>query len=336
MSLSETGGAQGSDPAELADGTTAITEVGDIPKLQEGYCYLDEPERAFLTVLGGADVGRMFPLEQGETTVGRSQRAAIRLDDDRISRVHLRLRLFGLNAVVEDMASSNGTFVNGSRVTASPLRDGDKIRLGERTILRFGFFDALDEQFQLKLYDAALRDPLTEVFNRRHLLEQLQTEIAYVKRHDAPLALVLFDIDHFKRINDLYGHVAGDRVLVEVAQRVGQMVRTEDLFARYGGDEFAVLCRGLDLEGARQLAQRLHTTLEGTLLSVGPQRLQVTISAGVAAMSPSHLEATELVKQADAALYRAKHLGRNQVVVVDGSWSLAATPATPATPDPER
>lgn len=329
------GDGQDSEPPDEGNGT-AVTAVCDVSELQEEYSYLTEPQRAYLTVLAGPDVGRMYALKQGDMTLGRSNRADIRIDDDRISRKHLRIRMFGLNAIAEDMGSSNGTYLNGTRITASPMRDGDKLRLAERTTLRFALHDAVDEQFQLKMYDAALRDPLTNAFNRRYLLDQLQTEMAYVLRHEAPMSLVLFDIDHFKRINDQHGHVAGDQVLVRLSGMIAKSVRTEDLFARYGGDEFACLCRGIDLAGAHRLAERMRGAAEGNLIRAGEHRLHVTISAGVAEFDAKGADASQLVEHADAALYRAKRLGRNQVVGADGSWPLPDAPASGGLPELER
>ena len=203
------------------------TRVSDIDKLREELTRRTQRDRAYLIVLAGTEVGKMFKLDEGETVIGRSHRADIRIDDDSISRMHVKLALDGTSVSIEDLNSSNGTLVNGTKINTEQLRDGDKIRVGETTILKFTFHDRLDESFQQKMYNAALRDPLTKAYNKKYFVDQLGVEIAYAKRHRTPLSLVIFDLDHFKRINDTYGHVAGDMVLMELAEPVQAMPRTE-------------------------------------------------------------------------------------------------------------
>ena len=293
------------------------TRVSDIDKLREELTRRSQRDRAYLIVLAGTDVGKMFKLLEGETVVGRSHRSDIRLDDDSISRMHVKLTLDGTSVSIEDLGSSNGTLVNGERIHTVRLRDGDKIRLGETTILKFTYHDRLDESFQQKMYNAALRDPLTKAYNKKYFVDQLGTEIAYAKRHATPLSLVLFDLDHFKRINDTYGHVAGDMVLMELAELVQSMLRTEDVFARYGGEEFVVILRGTDLDAAGVLAERLRTAVEARPFMNGEHRLPVTVSMGGAAFSSDSADSMSLVEAADNALYAAKQAGRNRVLLND-------------------
>src|SRR5581483_6850222 len=155
-----------------------------------------------------------------------------------------RVLQIGGEVTIEDLKSANGTVVNGEPVGATAaLKDGDKIRLGSTTILKFTYHDHLDESFQQQMYDAALRDALTKAFNKKYFLDRLETELAYAKRHAAHLSLLMIDIDHFKQVNDTYGHLAGDFVLSRIARIALGTVRTEDVFARYGGEEFGVICR---------------------------------------------------------------------------------------------
>lgn len=269
---------------------------------------------ANLVVLVGAEVGRMYRLERGDTVIGRSQQATVTLDDDSISRQHCTLTRVGDQFVVEDRGSSNGTYVNGDRVSRAVLKDGDKIRVGETTILRFGLVDGLDERFQQQLYDAALRDALTGAFNKRYFLDSLAKEIRFAARHQSQLVLVMFDLDHFKRVNDTYGHLAGDAILSQLGALALAVLRSEDVFARYGGEEFGVIARGISLAQGAQLAERLRTKVESTPFPIGAESLRVTLSLGVCSWHPGFVEPAHFIGAADEALYEAKRTGRNRAV----------------------
>ena len=272
-------------------------------------------DRAYLIVLAGTGRGKMFKLESGDSIIGRSPRAAIRLVEEGVSREHAVVKLEQDDVVLEDLGSTNGTFCNGERVTRHTLADGDKIMIGATTILKFTYHDNLDEQFQQKMYESALRDGLTKLFNRRHFDDMLAKEFAFATRHGVPLALLFIDIDHFKKVNDVFGHPAGDFVLGEVSSALTSACRTEDMIARFGGEEFCVLCRGTDLNGARELGERLRREIEERRQVYGNKVIQVTISVGVAALpDPAMLQATMLLTAADKALYDAKRAGRNRVV----------------------
>ena len=188
--------------------------------------------------------------------------ASIMLTDTEISRSHARLSIKGSNVVVEDLGSTNGTFVNGQKVATRVLKDGDKIQVGTTTILKFTYHDQLDAQFQQKMLKAALHDGLTGAYNKKFFSERLESEMAFAQRHQSPLALVLFDLDHFKSLNDTYGHLAGDYVLKTLAGGIQESVRREDVFARYGGEEFVVLSRGIDLAAGVRFAERLRHWVE--------------------------------------------------------------------------
>jgi diguanylate cyclase (GGDEF)-like protein len=309
---------QRSDRPNPSDDLEA-TRVTDLHALHEELSRRTERDRAYLIVLAGVDVGKMFKLEEGETYIGRSHKAGIRLDDDSISRLHVKIQLGPAEVVVEDLGSSNGTLVNGERITTRTLQDGDKIRLGETTILKFTFHDRLDERFQQKMYEAALRDALTRAYNKKYFLQQLAVEFSYAKRHDTPLSLIIFDLDFFKRVNDTYGHVAGDHVLIELANLTARLVRAEDVFARYGGEEFVIILRGIPLLGAGTLAERLRANVEAASFVFEGRRLPVTVSIGVAAHNPELQDAQALIEAADAALYEAKRSGRNKVLLRYGS-----------------
>lgn len=180
----------------------------------------------------------------------------------------------------------------------------------------------------------AITDPLTGLFNRRRLADVLRREWAVAKRYGNDLACIMIDIDHFKQINDDYGHDAGDLALKEVARTLGSSLREVDLAARYGGEEFAILLPQTHKQGALVLARRLHASLRGLTLSIESRTLKLTASLGVAASSDlGNAGAEELIKAADAALYHAKRSGRDRVVGFDaGAHSLRA-PALGSEPD---
>lgn len=272
--------------------------------------------QAYLTVLSGSRLGEMVQVSD-QMTIGRADDADLQVRDDGVSRLHARLSV-GADGSVEiaDLGSRNGTHVNGKRVERATLADGDKILIGSLTILKFAFADKAEESFQQQMYNSALRDPLTGLYNRRFLENQIEAEFSYAVRHQTSLSVVLLDIDHFKSVNDTYGHPVGDRVLVGLASLLKGAIRTEDLAARFGGEEFVLVCRGIPATVARNVIDRIRRTVERSSLVPDEPARRVTISAGVASVpDPRIASATALVDSADQALYRAKHEGRNRVVV---------------------
>ena len=269
---------------------------------------------AYIVVLEGTNVGEMHKIEGPEVVIGRAVSATVRLNDDGISRRHCRVLSIGGQVIIEDLGSANGTLVNGEMVQHHALKEGDKIRLGATTTLKFTYQDKLDESFQQQMIDAALRDGLTRAYNKKFFQDRLETEFAYARRHNAMLSLVMFDVDYFKRVNDTYGHLAGDAVLVHLARITQATVRAEDVLARYGGEEFAVICRGIALLNAGVLGERLRARVEQETFDYQGTRLPVTISVGVAALPEANATTpSELVRDADRALYEAKRSGRNRV-----------------------
>lgn len=275
-----------------------------------------QAEKAYLIVLTGNRLGSMIEVREG-MIIGRSHGSDFQIPEEGISRQHARIhsREDG-KLVVEDMGSLNGTYVNGQRVERQVLTDGDKIRIGTTTILKFSYADRLEEHFQQQLREAALRDPLTRIFNRRSLDDHLTREVAFARRHGSKLSLILFDIDHFKQVNDTYGHPAGDELLCSLAGCLGRQIRQEDILARYGGEEFALLCRGIGGPVAFAVADRLRLSIGSESLVQQLPDLRVTVSGGVSAMPAGDIDSVrELVEAADQALYRAKREGRNRIVL---------------------
>jgi diguanylate cyclase (GGDEF)-like protein len=272
-------------------------------------------KRPCVTVLTGVASGQMFKLPRGNTVLGRAPNAEIRLVDDGVSRHHARLRLETDTLWVDDLESRNGTFVNGVKIDKPvALADGDKIQVGRTTVLRFAYHDEIDETFHENLMTSALRDPLTKLFNKRYFLDRLDSELKFARRHTASLSLLLLDLDHFKKVNDTHGHLAGDAVLVNLAGVLSRAVRNEDVVARFGGEEMAVILRAIPLEPAIQLADRLRRLIESTVTTHGELELRATASIGAAEYPSSKVETIEgLIECADKALYRAKDAGRNRV-----------------------
>ena len=275
----------------------------------------ERPVRPTLTVLTGAASGQVFKVKSGELVLGRAAASEVRLEDDGISRQHARVRSDNGRAWIEDLGSRNGTFVNGVKLTTpTELREGDKIQLGRTTIVRFGYQDHLDESFHENLVSSALRDGLTKLFNKRYLMDRLDSELKFALRHQTTLSLLLLDLDHFKKINDTRGHLAGDMVLATVSGNLAKAVRNEDVVARYGGEEMAVVLRAIGVDAAMHTADRLRKVVEQSVTPFDGGEIRVTASIGVANYPNSPIKSIEdLVETADKALYRAKHAGRNRV-----------------------
>jgi diguanylate cyclase (GGDEF)-like protein len=289
------------------------TRITNLTSLESELRARRQQVAAYLVVLEGTNVGEMHKIE-GEIVIGRAVSAKVRLNDDGISRRHCRVLSLGGQVLIEDLGSANGTLVNGELVQQQALKEGDKIRLGATTTLKFTYQDKLDESFQQQMIDAALRDGLTRAYNKKFFQDRLDTEFAYARRHKTMLSLVMFDVDYFKRVNDTYGHLAGDAVLVHLARITQATIRTEDVLARYGGEEFAVICRGTPLLNAGVLGERLRTRVEAENFDYQGTRLPVTISVGVAALPEANATTpSELIRDADSALYEAKKSGRNRV-----------------------
>ncbi len=271
--------------------------------------------RPTLMAMAGSNAGNIFRVDKPSMSIGRANTSDIILTDQGVSRLHCVVTRAGDGRYfVEDRGSRNGTIVNGGVVTRAELAAGDRIQLGSEAVLQFGWFDEAEEELAKRMYEGATRDPLTRAFNRRHFYERLASEVSYALRHGEKLAAVLFDIDHFKAINDTHGHAGGDAVLREIGALVGALLRGEDIFARYGGEEFVVLARGLPLEQGVKLAERLRTAVVAHPFMFEGKRVPVTISLGVAELSEAQdaRPAERLLILADGRLYKAKAGGRNR------------------------
>jgi two-component system cell cycle response regulator len=304
------GHARYSDPANepTAETTAALADPpgGSIGERLHGV----------LVVLSGSHSGALYILDQRDTAIGRARTNQVWLTDEGLSRVHCRIVRREDGYYLEDARSTNGTVCQG-QVLSSPrrLEDGDRIAIGRSTLLRFSLQDEVERHASRQTLELQIRDPLTNLPNRRHFDGRLHAEFAFARRHNAPLAVLMVDLDHFKRVNDTLGHAAGDAVLRAVAQAIEGALRVEDTVGRYGGEELVILVRGIDIEGVLQLGERLRVLIEALRIPFGQQQLRITASIGGAMLSRTQTTGEELITAADRALYRAKEQGRNRVVI---------------------
>jgi two-component system cell cycle response regulator len=261
----------------------------------------------------GPGMGARYLLGDVPVVIGRGCDADIRINDNSVSRRHARIQPGADGYYAIDLQSTNGTFVNDTPASMYKLSDGDYLRVGN-CIYRFLAGGNVEADYHEEIYRLTIIDALTEVHNKRYLLEFLDRELARSERYRRPLALLLFDIDHFKGVNDQMGHLGGDVTLRELAARVKTGVRKEELFARYGGEEFVVVLPETTREGAIEVAERIRTLVEARPFSYDGREYTLTISIGVATTNGDEsLTPGDLLRRADDRLYQAKRDGRNRV-----------------------
>jgi len=261
----------------------------------------------------GPGMGTRYPLGDTPLVVGRGNESDIRITDNSVSRRHARLQPGADGYYAIDLQSTNGTFVNNTPASMYRLSDGDYLRVGN-CIYRFLDSGNVEADYHEEIYRLTIVDGLTEIHNKRYLMEFLDRELARSERYQRPLALLLFDIDHFKTINDQMGHLGGDFTLRELALRVKAGIRKEELFARYGGEEFAVVLPETMRAGAVQVAERIRGLVEARPFAYENSEYALTVSIGVATTSGEEaLTPAELLRRADERLFQAKREGRNRV-----------------------
>ena len=291
--------------------TVVITDIQ--AALQSADKEAAEKPACFL-VVGGELNGTIFDLIDGDTVVGRSPECTIPLEFQGVSRKHFKITVKNYDCTVEDLKSSNGTFLNNTKIEGTlPLSKGDTVKLGSITLKYLPKGDTERLTYD-KLHEEANTDGLTKCFNKMYFNNKLDLEVKKSKVTGSPLSLVIFDLDHFKHLNDNYGHDAGDYVLKEMAELLRDNgIRKGDTFARYGGEEFVVLLPKTNLKQAFEIAERLRKLVECHQFMYEAQRLPVTASIGVADYRQGIETGTDLFKRADSAVYKSKDAGRNQV-----------------------
>ncbi len=270
------------------------------------------PCSACMVVIHGEGLGHRLDILDAPVLVGRSQEADLCIAHPSISRTHCRIWRDGEVYRIRDLGATNTTCVNDLRIDETALADGDHVTVGE-SILKFISHTSLEAHYHEEIYQLATQDALTELCNRRHFNELLDKEIIRAQRHQRPLSLCILDVDLFKPVNDQYGHIAGDDVLRRIAAAMRDHVRNDDIAARIGGEEFAVLMPECDAHAAHVFAERLRKAIGDILFSLGGDSRRITISIGIASLSQTRDTRPLLMAAADAALYRAKDEGRNCV-----------------------
>jgi diguanylate cyclase (GGDEF)-like protein len=262
----------------------------------------------------GPNMGTRYAIGAKPLVLGRDPGCDIVVRDASVSRRHACIQQSVEGFRVLDLQSRNGTFVNNEMINLALLKDGDYLRIGNG-IYRFLAGDNVELAYHEEIYRLTIIDALTEIHNKRYFLELLTRFLSSSIRHHRPLSLVMLDIDRFKTVNDELGHLCGDYVLRELASCVKTHVRKEDLFARFGGEEFAVVLPETTLAGAREMAEQLRKRVEAHHFAFEERTVSVTISLGVASTTgESPLTVDEFIHQADEKLYEAKHAGRNCVM----------------------
>lgn len=296
----------------IRDARDSVTQVHTAESLHRA-----EAEVNLILIAHPEDLGlgNRFQLAHGGILeIGRSSALQISLPDVlSVSRNHARLDYSGDSVVIEDIGSTNGTYVNDQKIRGRQvLQSGDRIQVGA---VHFKYLHERDVEaaYHEAIYNLMMRDGLTGTYNQRKFEEEHQREVIRARRYQRPLSLILLDLDHFKSINDTHGHLCGDFVLKQMAELIEELLRSEQVLARVGGEEFAVLCPEADAEGAVQLAERLRQAVEEQSFHYGSIELSLTCSFGVAGISGSIRRPKDLFEAADRALYRSKREGRNRV-----------------------
>ncbi len=297
---------------------TVVTVIRPMPPEESS------TEDACLVVINGVDLGKKYELTQESTVIGRSSKVDIQIDEESISRNHAVIEEENNQLFIRDLKSTNGTYVNDRPVEKQGLRDGDQVKIG-RTIFKFLTGSNVEASYHDEIYRLTTTDGLTQVYNKRYFLQEMEREMSRCLRYDRDLSLVMLDIDHFKPVNDNYGHLAGDHILKQCAQRIVRSIRRDDIFARYGGEEFILLLPEIDKSQAVQTAEKIRRTIEEEPFTFDNVDIPITVSLGVADIreyvqrngrdrQEDEVNPFAFIKVADDRLYRAKEQGRNCVV----------------------
>ena len=261
-------------------------------------------------------VGKQWPLDKGDLIIGRSMTSSIFVDDRSVSKSHAKISIASGDVYILDLESTNRTVVNSDMVpplVPVKLANNDQIKTGN-VLFKFLEGGSIEAHAMEHLQTKSEKDPLTGAYNKGALNMRGAESFKRAKLLKVPMSIAVFDIDHFKKVNDTYGHPAGDYILKELAQVIGtKLIRLDDFFARYGGEEFVVVLFGSNLTQGSEIGERFRATIEGNRFVYQNQHLPITISVGVATIEPSMTTWEELFGKADEALYVSKRSGRNKV-----------------------
>jgi len=261
-------------------------------------------------------VGKQWPIDRNDMIIGRSMTSGVFVDDRSVSRSHAKLSLAGGDVFIVDLESSNRTVVNDDALpplVPIKLNNNDQIKTGN-VLFKYLERGSVEAHALEQLQTKSEKDPLTGIFNKGALQVKGAESFKRAKLRKVPMSIAVFDIDHFKKINDTHGHAVGDYVLREMASVIGtRLIRGDDYFARYGGEEFVVLLFGSNLQQAIEIGERLRATIEGHPFQTNGARIPVTISVGVATKEAEMTTWEEMFGKADDALYISKRNGRNRV-----------------------
>lgn len=300
----------------MSDDKTIIAENPTLTLLSQV-----KRKNACLVQYSGAKLGKRYPLMDAANVVGRSPTVQMIINEASVSRQHARFLLVGDHVMLEDMGSSNGTFINDARVQSSvQLKDGDIIRLGT-VLLKFFAHDNVDSVMHDKIYRMATIDAGTQIFNKQYLLDALESEFKFSKAYGRELSIIYYDLDHFKAVNDAYGHNAGDFILKESSSLVKSSLRKDDILGRFGGEEFVIILPNTDSKTAWELAERIRMKHESHPFvfefeergSKKNAKHRQTISMGVAQLKANIPSPQDFLETADKKLYNSKQTGRNRV-----------------------
>jgi two-component system cell cycle response regulator len=269
-------------------------------------------------MISGPQIGRTYAILQDEFMIGRAPSCDISIEDDLVSRHHCKVLIKPSGAELVDLGSTNGTLVNGRKITGTvKLLEGDQVQVGAVAILKYALKEEVEAKFLGQLYEAATRDFLTSAYNKKFFVERLQEEFSFAQRHLRELSVLVLDIDHFKKVNDTFGHLAGDIAIKKVAHHLISHTRKDDIVARFGGEEFVILMRDVPKTKAHQLGENLRKGVSEIQIKSGQNIFKITVSVGVATLSSQSREKyasfENLIDEADKRLYEAKTSGRNRV-----------------------
>jgi diguanylate cyclase (GGDEF)-like protein len=292
---------------ELYESTLEVTISRDMRSLIRAATQ----QQALLLVLSGPRLGNRTVLSDAAIEIGRGSNSGLVLDADSVSRRHAKIEPMGAGHRLTDLDSTNGTYVNGLRIKEHLLKDGDRLQIG-KALLKYLAGGNIEGAYHEEVQRLMSFDALTGVHNKRHFDENLRVALSTAQGN--PVSLIVLDIDHFKRVNDTHGHMAGDAVLCATANVVRETASADYLFARVGGEEFAVLCTNTSLATAKACAERIRVAVARNAPSFEEKSLSVTVSLGLAEFEPGSGEEPEaLYGRADEKLYQAKDGGRNRV-----------------------